>query len=64
MGIIFWQLLALRSEPFEGQDKHDIPGLVMSDQRPYVDAAWDPGYAQVRRKDAGCGAVFMYDIMA
>lgn len=48
MGIIFWQLLALRSIPFEGIKRHEVYGLVMEEQRPFIDGSWDPGYAQVR----------------
>lgn len=48
MGIVFWQLLALRSVPFEGRHRHEIYGLVTEDQRPFVDPSWDPRYAQVR----------------
>ena len=54
MGIVFWQLLALRSVPFEGHHRHEIHGLVVEDQRPFVDPSWDPSYAQVRRVISRC----------
>eukprot|EP00903_Cladosiphon_okamuranus_P019191 g17651.t1 len=47
MGIIFWQLLACRSMPFEGHDQDEVYGLVMDEQRPYIDGSWDPSYVQV-----------------
>lgn len=50
MGIIFLQLLALRSMPFEGHHRHEVFDLVTEGQRPFVDHSWDPGYAQVRKR--------------
>lgn len=57
MGITFWQLLSLRSVPFEGLHRHDIPDLVVDGQRPFVDGSWDPSYTQVENTHTNSLAV-------
>lgn len=52
MGIIFWQLMSLRTIPFEGWPTREVPGLVMNGERPHVDDSWDPDYALVRAQPA------------
>ncbi|CBJ28500.1 similar to TAK1 (TGF-beta-activated kinase) [Ectocarpus siliculosus] len=47
MAIVFWQLVSLRTVPFESKHRRDIPDLVASHQRPFVDPSWDPHYAQL-----------------
>ncbi|CAM9361431.1 unnamed protein product [Ectocarpus sp. 4 AP-2014] len=47
MAIVFWQLVSLRTVSFESKHRYDIPDLVASHRRPFVDPSWDPHYAQL-----------------